>query len=136
MEILTRRPASDKILFDKAFKIAENPKYDWCQWGLASMVYKFFDKKTSGIENYNISNEELAEDLHKPIITKLNKRKVHSPFIDNIWGTGRLFDMKFISEFNKEIRFLCVVDIFSKYWWVIHLEDKKGITITNAFQKI
>ena len=117
MEILTRRPASDKILFDKAFKIAENPKYDGYQWGLASMVYKFFDKKTSGsgIENYNISNKELAEDLHKPIITKFNKRKVHSPFIDNIWGAG-LADMKSISKSNKEIRFLlCVVDIFSKY---------------------
>ena len=135
---LTRRPASDKILFDKAFKIAENPKYDGYHWGLASMVYRFFDKKTSGssIENYNISNKELAEDLHKLIITKFNKRKVHSPFIGNIWGAG-LADMKLISKFNKKIRFLlCVVDIFSKYGLVIPLEDKKGITITNALQKI
>ena len=45
---LTRRTASDKILRDKAFNIAENPKYDRYQRGLASMVYKFFDKKTSG----------------------------------------------------------------------------------------
>ena len=45
---LTRRAASDKMLRDKAFNIAKNPKYDGYQRGLASMVYKFFDKKTSG----------------------------------------------------------------------------------------
>ena len=45
--------------------------------------------------------------------------------------------MQFISKFNKGIRFLfCVIDIFSKYAWVIPLKDKKGITITNALQKI
>ena len=71
----------------------------------------------------------------KPIIRKLEK-KVHSPFIDNIWGAD-LADMQLISKFNKKIRFLlCVTDIFSKYAWVIPLDHNKGITITNAFQKI
>ena len=67
---LTRRTASDKILRDKAFNLAKNPKYDGCQRGLTSMVYKFFDKKTSGsdIKNESISSKELAEELHKPII--------------------------------------------------------------------
>ena len=67
---LKRRTASDKILRDKAFNIAKNPKYDGCQRGLASMVYKFFDKKSKG-DGVNItleSNEKLAEELHKPII--------------------------------------------------------------------
>ena len=66
------------MLRDKAFNIAKNPKYDRYQRGLASMVYKFFDKKTSGggIKNQYISNKELAEDLHKPIISKFNKRNV------------------------------------------------------------
>ena len=97
----------------------------------------FFDKKTgSSIKNENISNKELAEDLHKPIIRKVNKRKVHSPFIDNIWGRD-LADMQLVSRFNKGCRFLlCVIDIYSKYGWVIPFKDKKGITITNAFQKI
>ena len=45
--------------------------------------------------------------------------------------------MKLISKFSNRFRFLlCVVDIYSKYAWVIPLKDKKGITITNAFQKI
>ena len=50
------------------------------------MVYRFFDKKTSdsNIENENIPNKELAEELHKPIIRKFNKRKVYSGFKDNI----------------------------------------------------
>ena len=47
----TRRTASDKILCDNAFNIAKNPKYDGYQSGLASIVYKFFDKKISGISN-------------------------------------------------------------------------------------
>ena len=51
------------------------------------MVYKCFDKKKpsgNGIQNENISNNELAKELHKPIIRKFRKRKVQSPFIDNI----------------------------------------------------
>ena len=135
---LGRRTASDKKLCDKAFNIAKNPKYDGYQRGLASMVYNFFDKKTSGsgIKNKNISNKELAEGLHKPIIRKFKKRKVQSPFINNIWGAD-LADMQLISNFNKGFSFLlCASDIYTKYAWVIPLKDKKGITITDAFQKI
>ena len=103
---LNRRTYADKVLRDKAFDIAKDPKYDGYQ--LASMVYNFFDKKTSGsgIKNENISNKQLAEELQKPIIRKFNKRKVHSPFIGNIWGSD-LADMPLISKFNKGFRFLC-----------------------------
>ena len=60
-------------------------------------------------------NKELLEELHKPIIRKFNKRKVQSPFIDNIWGDD-LADMELLSKFNKGIRLLlCVVHIFIKY---------------------
>ena len=75
---LKRRTASDKILRDKAFNIAKNPKYDGYQRGLASMVYKFFDKKSKG-GGVNIPlefNEQLAKELQKPIIRKFKKRKV------------------------------------------------------------
>ena len=83
---LTRRTVSDKILHDKAFNIIKNWKYDGYQRGLASMVYKIFNKKTSGrtVKNKNLSNKELAEELHNPIIRKFKQRKVQSPFIDNI----------------------------------------------------
>ena len=102
------------------------------------MVYKFFDKRFSGsgIKNENISNKELAEELHKPNIRKFNNRKVHSRFIDNIWGAD-LAHMQLINRINKDFWFLFwVIDIYNKYDWVIPLKDKKGITITNAFQKI
>ena len=70
------------------------------------------------------------------VYVKFNKRKVHSSFIDNIWGAD-LADMPLISKFNKGFRFLlCGIDIYSKFVWVIPLKDKKWITITNAFQKI
>ena len=133
---LNRRTFADKVLRDKAFNISKDPKYDGYQHGLALMVYKFFDKNTSGsgIKNENISNRELAEELHKTIIGKFDKRKVHSPFSDNIWGID-LADMQLISKFNKSFRFsLCVIDIYSKYTWVIPLNDKKAISITNPFQ--
>ena len=101
---------------DKAFNIVKNLKYDGYQRGLASIVYKCFDKKSSGsdIKNQNISNKELAEELQKPIIRKFKKRKVQSPLIENIWGAD-LADMLLISKLNKGIRFLlCINDIFSK----------------------
>ena len=70
---------------DKAFKIAGDQKYDGYQRGLASMVYKFFDKKSQGkgLAN-NKENVQLANELHKPIIKKINKRKVYSLFKENI----------------------------------------------------
>ena len=76
----------------------------------------FFDKKTSGnvIKNENFLKKELPEKLHKPISKMFKRRKVHSPFIDNIWVSD-LADMQLISKFNKQIHILqCVVDIYSK----------------------
>ena len=134
---LTRRTASDKILCDKAFNIAKNPKNNGYRNGLASMVHKFFDKKSSGsrIKNENTANNELAVKLHRPIIRKFKERKIQSSFKDNIW-VADLGDMQLISKFYKGIRFLlCVIDIYSKYTWVLPLKDKKDRTITNAFQK-
>ena len=98
------------------------------------MVYKFLDKNTSGsgIKNKIISNKELPEELHKPIIRKFKKRKVHSSFIDNIWGAD-LADMQVISKFSKGFRILlCVLDIYSKYAWVISLKDEKGISMLSV----
>ena len=134
---LKRRTASDKILRDKAFNIAKNPKYDGYQRELASMVYKFFDKKSTGT-GVNIPsefNEQLAQELHKTIIRKFKKRTVYSGFKGIIWD-AHLADMQLIRKFNKGFRLLCVIDIFSKYAWVAPLKDKLGISIANAFQKI
>ena len=141
---LKKRTVADKILKNKAFDIAKDPKYDGYQRGLASMVYKFFDskvaspdKKSAGSGAKPISqNEQLADELHKTIIRKFKKRKVYSAFKDNIWGVD-LADMQLLSKYNKGIRFLfCVIDIFSKYAWVVPLKDKKGISIVKAFQII
>ena len=74
---LAKRTASDKVLRDKAFNIAKNPKYDGYQRGLASVVYKYFDKKSKGSGVAMLENERLANELHKPIIGKFEKRKVN-----------------------------------------------------------
>ena len=139
---LTKKPAADKILKNKAFDIAKDPKYDGYQRGLASMVYKFFDKKSvgSGAKHVNTKlipqNQQLAEELHKPITKKFEKRKVHTAFKDNIWDAD-LADMQLLSKYNKRIRFLlCVIDIFSKYAWVVPLKDEKGVSIVTAFEII
>ena len=68
---LVKRTQSDKVLKDKAFKIGSNPNYDGYQRGLASMVYKFFDKKSSGSGMVNEPNYQLANEVHNPIIRKL-----------------------------------------------------------------
>ena len=143
---IARRTASDKFLRDKAFNITRNPKYDGYQRGLASMVYKFFDKKAASFLDKSVSssgvnievkhNEQLAEKLHKPIIINLKKRTVYSGFKDNIW-VADLADMQLASNFNKGFRFLlCVFDVFSKYTWVVPLKDKKGVSIVDTFQNI
>ena len=76
---LAKRTASDKVLRDKAFNIAKNPTYDGYQRELASMVYKFLDKKSTGsgantqpdpIQKKNENDERLAEELHELIIRK------------------------------------------------------------------
>ena len=124
---LAKRTAADKFLNDRAFIIA---KYDGYQRGLASMVYKFFDKKSkrSGLSHAIKStpqNEKLSEELRKSIIRKFKKRKVYSAFKGNIWGAD-LANMQLKSKFNERFRFLlCVTNIFSIYAWTVPLKNKK-----------
>ena len=142
---LINRIKSDKVLRDKAYNIASNPEYDGYQRGLASMVYKFFDKKSMGSgtakstakpSSLERSSLKLADELHKPVIKKFNKRKVYSQFKDNIWGVD-LADLQSLSKKNKGIKYLlCAIDLFGKYAFVVPLKDKKGISIVNAFNKI
>ena len=134
---LTKRTQSDKLLRDKAFKIASDPRYVGYQRRLASIIYKFFDKESSIIRVAAIKpNYQLANELHKQIIRKFKKRKVYSSFRDKIWGVD-LADMQSLSKYNKGIKYLlCAIDIFGKYTWVVPLKDKRRITIVNAFQKI
>ena len=78
----------------------------------------------------------LADELHQPVIKKINKRKVYSQFKDNIWGVD-LADMQSLSKKNKGIKYLlCAIDLYSKYPFVVPLKDKKGISVTNGFNKI
>ena len=96
------------------------------------MVYKCFNERTKGS---GVNNLQLAEELHKPIIINFKRRKVYSSFKHNIWGVA-LADMTFISKFNKIIKYLlCVIDLFSRYAWVISLKNKKGESIVEGFKK-
>ena len=89
------------------------------------MIYKFFDKKSKGSGIVNEPNYQLANEIHKPIIRKFQKRKIYSFFKDNIWGID-LADMQSLSKYNKGIKcLLCAIDLFSKYAWVVPTKDKK-----------
>ena len=100
------------------------------------MVYKFFDKKSSGSGVANEPNYQLASELHRDVFRKFKQRKVYSSFRDNIWGV-ELADLQSLSKYNKGIKYLlCAIDLFSKYAWVVPLKDKRRISIVNAFQKI
>ena len=90
---LAKRTEADKVLRDRAFKIASDQKYDEYQRGLASMIYIFFDKRSQGSGgplssasqmSSNKENIQLADELYKSITRKLKKRKVYSLFRDNI----------------------------------------------------
>ena len=73
---LVKRTQSDKVLKDKAFKIASDPKYDGYQRGLASMVYKFFDKKSGSFVDAE-QNYQFVSEPHRQIIRKFKRRKVY-----------------------------------------------------------
>ena len=97
------------------------------QWFINFLIKDFW------WSNCYTTYEQLAEELHKPIIRKLTRRKAYLLFKDNIWGFD-LAHMQSISKFNKEFRFsLCVIDISSKYAWVVPLKNKKDVTIVNVF---
>ena len=152
---MENRLISDQKLRNSAYDIASNPKYDGYQRGLASMVYKSFDSKVAPLDKKTMpgkgnakhaakpsslertgNNKILAEELHKPVIKKFNKRKVYLQFRDNIWGVD-LADMQSLSKKNKGIKYLlCAIDLYSKYAFVVPLKDKKGISIVSAFNKI
>ena len=122
--------------------IAINPEFNGYQRGLASMVYKFFDKNSMGSGKKKLkdtakpSSSILADELHKPVIKKFNKGKVYSQVKDNILGLD-LADMQSLSRKNKDIKYLLrAIDLYSNYAFVVPLKDKKGISIVNAFDKI
>ena len=97
---LAKRTQSDKVLRDKAFTRASDPNYEGYQRGLASTVYKFFDKKFSGSGIGNEPNYQFADELYKPITKKFKKRKVYPSFRDNILGVD-LADVQSLSKYNK-----------------------------------
>ena len=89
------------------------------------MVSTFFDKMSNGSGIANEPNNQLANELHKPIIQKFKKSKVYSSFTDNISGVD-LADMQLLSKYNKGNKLLLgAIDLFSKYAWVIPIQDKK-----------
>ena len=101
-----------KILKDRAYQIARNRNYDGYQRALASMIYKFFDKKKGSDITVN---EQLVEELHKPIIKKVKRRRVYTRFKGNIWAVD-LAEMESSSTNNKIVKYLlCVIDVFTKY---------------------
>ena len=118
------KTASHKVLSDKGFNITKDPKYDECQRGLPSVVYKFFGKKSSGggIKNENMLNQKLTEEWRKPIIRKYEKCQVYSLFKDNIWCAD-LADMQLRSKFTTGIRFLLLliflVNMHGLFHWKI-----------------
>ena len=110
------------------------------------MVYKFFDKKSTagpsalartggGFKKLKNSSSILADERHKPIIRKFNKRKAYSQVKDNIWGVD-LADMQSLSRKNKGIKYLlCTIDLYSKYAFVIPLKDKKELVLLMHLTK-
>ena len=141
---LAKRTQSEKVLRDKAFKIVSDPKYDGYQRGFVWMVYKIFDKKSSGsgvaasLANKSATepNYQLANELHRHIIRKSKRGRVYSSSRETIWVVD-LADVQPLSKYKRGIKYLLwAINLVSKYGWVVPLKGNRGITIVNAFQKM
>ena len=115
---LLRRTASFNVLRDKVYNIAKNPKFNGYQRGIGSIVFNYFDKKSSGVYTSSVvinsgimSNQQLAKGLHKPVIRTFRKGKVCLYFKDNILGADFL-DKQLISKYILKKVFYYVVLIF------------------------
>ena len=116
---------------DRAYEIARNQKYGY-QRASSSMVYKLFNKETC---SRIIVNEQLAEELHKPVIKKFKRSKVSARFKGNIWAVD-LAEIESLSSKNKNVKYLlCVTDLFTRYEWVKPLRSKAK-TVLDAFIEI
>ena len=125
----TKRAQLDKYLREKVFKIASDPKHDGYQKGLASLVYKFFDDKSSVSGVDAEPNYQLVNELHREIIRNLRDKKSIHPS-ETIFGLLIQLIMQSLSKYNKGIKYLlCAIDIFNKYPWVVPLKHKRGICI-------
>ena len=103
------------------------------QRGLASMIYKFFDKKTGSRVGVN---EELAQEQHKSVIKKPWRKTVYTRFKDNIWAPDSA-EMGSLSSRNQGFKYLlCVIDVLTKYAWVKSLTNKKAKTVLYSFVEI
>ena len=140
---------------ETAYLISRNPKFNGYQRALAGMVYKFFDKKIGSgaiaTSKAGVSvNEQLSEELHKPVTEKFKTTKVYTRLKDNIWSAD-LAEIVSLSFKNQNIKnLLCLTNFFTKDAWVKPLKlifftkhagvqplkDKKGKTILNAFIEI
>ena len=145
-----RRTAADKVLCDNVLNIVKNAKYDGYQCRFINVFYHWFiyvliknillcvqiNLLVANLKIKMIPKQQLAKELHKPNFRKSEKQKVYLSFKGNMSGAD-LANMKLISKFNRGFRFLlCVIDVYSKYVWVVPLKDKKSIANTNAFQKM
>ena len=134
----------------KMVKALDNVPYNERQWGhwlarntintkqkLGLGVKKKEDKKrerpSSEEKNWQ---EKLADEQHKPIKRNFTRRRVIVNHIDEIWCSD-LVEMQQFSKWNKGYRYLLMVlDVFSKYGWIIPLKDKKGETVAEALKTI
>ena len=123
----------DNIFIDKTCEIPSNRKYDGYQRTSASIVYKFFDKK---IRSEMIVNEQLAVELHKPVIKTINRRKVYVRFKNNIWAVDLAEQGSLFSKDKNIKHLLCVINVFTEYIWVEPLKETKGKTVFNIFTGI
>ena len=108
---------------ETAYLISRNPKFNGYQRALAGMVYKFFDKKIGSgaiaTSKAGVSvNEQLSEELHKPVIEKFKRTKVYTRLKDNIWSAD-LPETVSLSFKNRNVKkLLCLTDFFTKHAWV------------------
>ena len=89
-----------------------------------------------GIKKNSRWSDALADELHKPVTRKFKKRRVFAGGVDKIWAAD-LVDMKAFAKENKGVKYLLtVLDVFSKYGWIVPLKTKTGVEVADALRQI
>ena len=117
---LAKRAYSGKVVRDKAFKIVSDLKYDGYQRGLVWMVYKFFDRSSSGSSVDAEPNYQPTNELHRQNVRKFKRRKIYSSVRENILGVD-LADMQSLSKKTRKessiycVQFICLVSMLGLF---------------------
>ena len=131
------RNIADRLMIQEMDAIKDPTLRERVERGIIRPIINAKQKFGMGVKKSPIKwSDELAKELHKPVIHHFRKQRVYVKGIDEIWAAD-LVDMQAYAAYNDGVRYLmAVIEIFSKYGWLVPLKEKSGKSVATAFRKI